>query len=234
MICGNGLVAQTLFKYQEDKSILIFASGVSNSQERNEEAFIREKKMLLSNRSTSAKIVYFSSCSIFDSGSSENRYVMHKKEMEEIVASQFEKYLIVRLPLLISRAPNPYTFFNFIRKCIVDQDQIRVQKNAWRYLFDAEDLKFLIPIALEEINSNSRLNMAYDNATPVPMIINQFEEILRKNARFELVEEGTFYDFDRTDFYSLLSKHEIHIDPKQYNQRVLKKYLSEFNQSTGK
>ena len=46
MIYGNGLIAKSFNKYKYNKKFIIFASGVSNSQETNLSEFFKENKLL--------------------------------------------------------------------------------------------------------------------------------------------------------------------------------------------
>ena len=61
MIIGNGLLANA-FKClpQQENSVIIFASGVSNSKEFSKAAFDREKNLLLKSIKDDAMLVYFS------------------------------------------------------------------------------------------------------------------------------------------------------------------------------
>ena len=46
MVIGNGMIANRFASYKDDDNIFIFASGVSNSKETNEEHFLREVQLL--------------------------------------------------------------------------------------------------------------------------------------------------------------------------------------------
>ena len=226
MICGTGLVAKQLTAFKDRKDVLIFASGVSNSRETKEEAFEREEKLLLSFRGTKAKLVYFSTCSLFDPASQGSRYVLHKIRMEDLVRNYFQEHLIVRLPLLIAHSSNPYTFFNFIQTCIKNGTSIPVQSNAWRYIFDAAEIGFFIPLLMkEQTEPGMEINMAFNNGAPVPVLIQMFEKIMGKQAVIQKLEQGSFYEFDRNPFYSILPKANFNFDKRNYNFNLLEKYL---------
>jgi UDP-2-acetamido-2,6-beta-L-arabino-hexul-4-ose reductase len=226
MVIGNGLVARMLEKFDVNDHILIFASGVSNSGENSDTEYKRESDLLLSKRGTKARLVYFSTCSMFDPTLQEGKYVKHKRAMEEMIASEFHSHLILRLPLLISNAPNPYTFFNFMSQRIRQGTPIPVHSNAWRYLMDASDLSFWIPILIKRsVAERQTINMAYDNAAKVTHIISLMEEIVGVKANKELVERGSYYDFDRTDFRGLIKEVGFPFDPETYNLQILRKYL---------
>ena len=71
MILGTGLIANAFLSYSEDKEIILFASGVSNSTEIRMEAFDRER-LLLENtcqRAENQLLIYFSTCSVSDKSS---------------------------------------------------------------------------------------------------------------------------------------------------------------------
>ena len=68
MVIGNGLLAKSFSNFLDDDSILIFASGVSNSSETRISEFEREYDLLNEKLSkfNSARLIYFSTLSIFD------------------------------------------------------------------------------------------------------------------------------------------------------------------------
>ena len=99
-IVGDGDMASVL---AEKRGIRYFVSGVSNSKEKRESEYKREKKLLL-NQGKKLRLVYISSIGVFDGDS---RYYKHKREMEEIVKT-FPKYCIVRIGN-ITWGKNPHT-----------------------------------------------------------------------------------------------------------------------------
>src|SRR3989304_9134509 len=89
-IIGNGDIASVLPKRHD---LLLFASGVSNSQETRESEYRREKNLLLK-QDRKAHIVYFSTLAVLYGN---NRYVQHKREMEALIKQKFPHYTIMRL-----------------------------------------------------------------------------------------------------------------------------------------
>ena len=81
MIIGNGDIASVL---KDRKSRLYFASGVSNSHEKRESEFTREKNLLLK-QDRKLHLVYFSTLAVFYG---DNRYVKHKRYMEELIRQE--------------------------------------------------------------------------------------------------------------------------------------------------
>ncbi len=68
MIIGNGMMARSFESYRGNSEILIFASGVSNSKDVDEDNFNREVLLLkdVINNNPEKAMVYFSTCSMYD------------------------------------------------------------------------------------------------------------------------------------------------------------------------
>ena len=149
-IIGNGDIASVLPKR---KDLLFFASGVSNSQEIRESEYRREKNLLLK-QDRKAHIVYFSSLAVLYGN---NRYVQHKREMEELIKIEFSKYTIMRLGN-ITWGTNPHTIINFFRVRLKEGLPIKVQ-NTYRYIIDKDEFLHwinLIPDWNCEMNTPGR------------------------------------------------------------------------------
>jgi hypothetical protein len=63
LIIGNGLIASA---FKKNKDVIIFASGVSKSQEVRCAEFFRERKLLVDALQLKKYIVYFGTCSVND------------------------------------------------------------------------------------------------------------------------------------------------------------------------
>ena len=111
MVVGNGMMAKAFDHFKYDHSVIIFASGVSNSDEKNEAAFKREEKLLLSLIPTQAKLVYCRTISVEDPSLQHSHYIRHKLELELLIENNFSNYLIFRLPNLkrLAWAPSRLT-----------------------------------------------------------------------------------------------------------------------------
>jgi len=137
MIIGKGDIASIL---NDREGAIFFASGVSNSSETNELAFKREID-LLSQQDKSKCLFYFSSISIDDELKKFNRYIVHKKQIEEYISNNFENYNIIRIGN-ITWGKNPNTFLNFLRKKISDKEFIDI-RDEFKYMIDKEQLLLL-------------------------------------------------------------------------------------------
>lgn len=129
-IVGNGDIASAL---KDRKDRLYFASGVSNSQEKRESQYTREKNLLL-RQDRKLHIVYFSSLAVFYG---DNRYVQHKRQMEDLIKQEFPHYTILRLGN-ITWGTNPHTIINFFRLRLKAGKPIKVQ-DAYRYIIDKDE-----------------------------------------------------------------------------------------------
>jgi hypothetical protein len=130
MIIGSGDIASVL---PNKKNRLFFASGVSNSMEKRESQYRREKKLLLE-QNRKQHIVYFSSLAVFYGN---NRYVQHKREMEELIKQEFSRYCIMRIGN-ITWGTNPHTIINFFRWQIKKGMSLKVQ-DTYRYIIDKDE-----------------------------------------------------------------------------------------------
>lgn len=122
-IIGSGDIASVL---PERDDLLFFASGVSNSQETNVEAFRRETNLLLEQRGKQ-HIVYFGSLAIYYA---DTPYTQHKRQMESLVNDAFNKHTIMRIGN-ISWGTNPHTFINYFR----EHPEAEV-RDEYRYIVD--------------------------------------------------------------------------------------------------
>lgn len=131
MTLGSGDIASVL---PERDDLLFFASGVSNSQETNEEAYRREVDLLLE-QPTNAHIVYFSSLAVLDGTS---RYIQHKRDMELMVKANFPHHTIIRIGN-ITWGTNPHTLINYLR----DHPRAEV-RDEYRYIVDQDEFLYWI------------------------------------------------------------------------------------------
>ncbi|HLG91241.1 MAG TPA: hypothetical protein VI336_03745 [Candidatus Saccharimonadales bacterium] len=137
MIVGNGDIASAL---PSRRDRLFFASGVSNSREKRESEYRREKNLLLK-QDRSAHLVYFSTLAVFYGN---NRYVQHKREMEELIKQEFPRYTIMRLGN-ITWGTNPHTIINFLRAQLKKGKTIKIQ-DTYRYIIDKEEFMHWIDL----------------------------------------------------------------------------------------
>ncbi len=201
MIVGNGMIARAFHAYADNDGVVIFASGVSNSGEKDPQQFLREKNRLADELTRSSKrlFVYFSTCSIDDLDVSSSPYVLHKGEMEQMIKAQLDRYLIFRLPQVVGSSPNRTTLVNFLCDKISRGERFTVWKHAVRYLIDVEDVVAVSRLFIEDpTRYNSTINIALHRYA-VMDIVSVLEQVCGKKASYELVDKGTPYSIDTSD-----------------------------------
>ena len=102
MLIGKGLIASQFKKYEDDNDIIIFASGVSNSQEIDLNKFDKEFNLIKKYISCDCLFVYFSTCSIYDKSLIDSKYVKHKLKVEEFIKENFKYFLILYISVSIT------------------------------------------------------------------------------------------------------------------------------------
>lgn len=224
-VIGNGMMARAFSFYEASPEILVFASGVSNSQEKSRVAFQREEDLLRKCLATSDAMifVYFSTCSICDQTLKEEEYVKHKLRMEEIIRRQAKKYLIFRLPQAVGKTTNR-TLVNYLRNMVETGQQFEVWAKSYRNLIDCEDaFKICSYIIEKRIFMNSIVNVASTVKVATTRIVEIVEETLHKKGNCLLVDKGGDYDIDLSDILPIIKEIGIEFD-EQYPERLIRKY----------
>lgn len=139
MIVGSGDIASVLGPF-DTKGFNFFASGVSNSQEKRESEYGREYKLLME-QPRDARLVYFSTLSIFYG---ESRYITHKLSMEQVVRETFPQWTIIRLGN-ITWGNNPHTLINFFRRQLQEGVEPTIV-NADRFIVELEEFLYWITL----------------------------------------------------------------------------------------
>lgn len=227
MIIGNGLIASA-FKshFVDDPNVIVFASGVSNSQENRGTEFLREKQMLMECISCKKFIVYFSTCSVNDPELLDAPYVVHKKEMETLVRSA-KDYAIFRLPQVVGKTLNPYTLTNYLYKQIMSESYFQVWRHAKRNLIDIDDVATIVTYLVRASIANGiTMNIACPYSIAIPHLVSVFELILGKKANYAFIEAGGAYPIDSSLATDAASQIGIDFD-ETYIERVIRKYYGE-------
>ena len=218
MVVGNGLISNSFKDFINNKDYLIFASGVSNSNEENDSEYEREFSFIKENLNKSGKFIYFSTIN-----NKENKYFKHKRKMEEYIITNSTNYLIFRLPNVVGNGGNINNIFNFLNNKIKNNELIKV-KNVNRSLIDIDDVK---NICLKCLNiKNKVLNISNIENIKVIDIINMMSFELNKDPILEL-------DIDYKENNSIIensleienSIKELNIIKKNYIKTLIKKYI---------
>jgi dTDP-4-dehydrorhamnose reductase len=212
MLVGSGLISSAFLDYKDNDDVIVIASGISNSKETDYKKYQREIDMIGSFIGTKSKVIYFSTISVFDE-SLDSLYVKHKRYIEKLISSNFDNYLIFRLPIVIGKTSNNNTFINNIKGKIISDEIIYINNMSSIYIIDIDDIRRFLPDLINNRN-NEIINVVFDNKEFVFDIIQKIERLLGKEANKKIVNNG----FDFT------------INPLFYNEYdnnlILKKYIN--------
>lgn len=227
MIIGNGLIASAFNPYfVDDPKVIVFASGVSNSQENRGTEFLREKQMLMECMSCKKFIVYFSTCSVNDPELLDAPYVIHKKEMETIVRSA-KDYAIFRLPQVVGKTPNPNTLTNYLYRQIMSGSNFKVWRHATRNLIDVDDVASIVSYLVRaSLASGITTNIASPFTISIPQLVSVFEFVLDKKANCTLIDVGGAYTVDSILATEAANHSGVDFD-EAYIEKLIRKYYGE-------
>lgn len=224
LVYGSGMIAKAFLKVGLPKDVVIIAAGVSNSQESSLSEFKREQEMIESIllKHQSKKIVYFSSCSVYQLNSSP--YVKHKLAMENLIEKNTNNHLIFRLPQVVGITKNN-TIISYFVKSIVKRDNITVHRKTTRSLIDVQDI---VRVVLLSIVDKSCLNSTIDicNGTKVPVydIVIAIGKILSIEPKVNIIDLGESYEIPCSRLKQLLPNDDF-IYQSDYNTKLLEKYV---------
>jgi nucleoside-diphosphate-sugar epimerase len=228
VIIGSGLIASAfspIFSQRQD--VCIYAAGVSNSRCTDIREFQREQNCLI-NALKSTKLsdvfVYFGTCSVGDTEAWDSPYVQHKLKMEQLVSSSHHPYLILRLPQVASKSPNPHTLLNFLYTHISRGENFCLWRNAKRNIIDIDDITTISQHLIEDTsNRNCIVNIANPVNYSVPEIVHLMECVIGKPGKYDVLERGTDYHIDVQAITPLFEK--LGINWEDSLNKVINKYF---------
>ena len=220
------MMAQAFSAFAQDTSVLVFASGVSDSTETREAAFHRERDLLAQTLASYRKhlVLYFGTCSVYDPDRRDTPYVRHKLAMEELIAASPNPWMTLRLPLAIGPGHRGNTLANFLYERIVRGESFDVWAGATRYPVDVEDT-FRIASRLVPNRAlwGRHINIAL-HAYRVLDFVGILETIVRKRANYRLLQKGQHYEVPCPEIAEIAP--ELRLDMSEdYLGMVLRKYF---------
>ena len=226
MIIGRGLIA-SLFKENDYKNTIFFASGVSNSLEDNPQEFLREENLIKKTMEENPNklFIYFSTCSIYDSSKTGSYYVLHKLKMEQLIKNSCKKYLILRVSNAVGNGGNPNLLMNYLIRSIKNNETINVHTKATRNLIDAEDIKNITFQLLEKSDFNKIINVAYLYNYSIIEILEMVERFYDIKLNLNLIKSGSGYDVNIPDVEDYFRINDLN-NKESYLCRILEKYYS--------
>ena len=210
MIIGSGLLAQAFSDalLQRDDAF-IYAAGVSNSSCTDANEFARDRQRLVDALQQAMHVevfVYFGTCSVDDPDAQNTPYVQHKLAMEKIVRVHPQN-LILRLPQVAGKTPNPHTLLNFLYARIARSEAFNLWIKAKRNIIDVVDV---VSITQQLISNNSTRNKIINIANvvnyPMDDIVSAMEHVVGKSAVYVVVDRGSEYLIDTSAILSVLEK----------------------------
>lgn len=230
MIVGSGLVARAFApRYAADPDTLIFASGVSNSNETGADAFARERALLQEQlQGAYRRVVYFGSCNVVNS-QEHSAYFQHKRAMEALVVAT-GRGTVLRLPQVVGHTRNPNTLTNFLRDCILQERQLTLWTGAERNLIDIDDVAAIASHMLDHGPPPAVVAIATPWSLPMPHIVDLFEQVLDRRAQRVLVDRGEGMSIDSRLSEQVARDIGIDFGP-DYPLRVIQKYYGTRNEA---
>ena len=229
MVAGNGLIAKGFMPYYgEDHRFLIFASGVSNSGNADPAAFERETALLKKTMAAYPDkiLVYFSTCSIYDSTLTHSPYVQHKLAMEALVKQQ-AAYYIFRISNLAGKTDNPHTFVNDFVQHILAGSFFYLWTNAWRNVLDIDDMVAICHSILQSgLFKNEIVNIANPVNYPVPEIVEVIETVTGCKGNYTLVEKTSIPHIDTAAVQQIAQQLGIRFS-EDYLYNIIYKYFAQ-------
>jgi nucleoside-diphosphate-sugar epimerase len=229
MVIGNGLVANAFKMYKNDEDYLVFASGVSNSANKDPQQFEREKLLLerALKDNSSKMFIYFSTCSLYDSSLKGLPYVNHKLNMEALIQKEHNNYRIFRISNLAGKTNNPNTMLNFFFQHIASGTFFNVWKNATRNIIDIDDAVLLCDYIINHgLFKNDTVNIANPHNYNVQLIVKTMEKVIGKKGNYGIIDKSSIPEIDTTDITPLIETLNINFDDG-YLLRTLKKYYAQ-------
>lgn len=224
MVVGSGLLGSNMSLFDNNEDILIFASGVSNSKETNENEYMREFNLLKTFIGTKKKLIYFSTCSVLYECLHQSKYIIHKKLIEEFIKNNFQNYIIFRLPNVVGNTNNKHTSFNFFKNNLLNNLPINVERNSTRYFIDVDDVVGSTKtIILDESQNKKEINVCFNNKIDIFNFIILMSKQIGVNPVMVLSDNGCSHDIDNTDFIDQIDKTYKKIN-NDYNLQIIKKY----------
>ncbi len=226
MVIGNGMIANRFSIYKDDEERVIFASGVSNSKDTQQQNFRREFELLkdVVRRYPDKVLVYFSTCSVEDNDLAGTPYVIHKKNIEKYIRENLTGFYLFRISNLGGTSNNPYTLLNYFIFNILANQPLKVWTKAYRNIIDIDDMYAVVDYFLKtKTGTNSVINIANPENYSVPYIVNSIEHHLKKKATYTEVDRGDNYPIDISVAEPVFEKLNIHFGDG-YLASILNKY----------
>ena len=227
MLFGSGLLARAFSPtFSQIGNACIYAAGVSNSGCSDRDEFERERQRLsdaLQHEIAVDVFVYFGTCSIGDMDPYNTPYVQHKMAMEQLVFAH-PRHLVLRLPQVAGRTPNPHTLLNYLYARISRSESFSLWGKAKRNIIDVDDIAVVTKhLIADDSMRNIVLNVANPINYPMIDIVSAMEAVTGKLGIYDVLERGSEYQIDTSALLPVFDKVGINFEDG-YLERVITKY----------
>ena len=231
-IIGNGFIAGNFKSYSKllkKLNIYLYACGVSNSQCTNIRILEKDFKTLVNFQKKydqNKKILYFSTCGIYDPSRKNKPYFVNKVKIEKFIKRNFINYLIIRVPEIVGKSNNKKNLINFLYEKITKKKKFNLWLKSTRSIIDIDDLsKILIFIIKNKNIKNKIINIANPKKISILNIVKEIERLTSIKAKYKLIKIKKSKGWKINTFYikDVMTKIKIKFD-KKYLKRVLRKY----------
>jgi hypothetical protein len=237
MIVGSGLIARALINGGANVlgGTCFYAAGVSNSGCMDEREYLRERERFdatVAECRPDDRIVYFSTCSIEDPVLQDSEYVKHKIQMENRVRDR-AKYLILRLPQVAGKTPNPHTLLNYLYARIARSERFQIWGGAIRNIVDVDDIvKITMDLIATERANAETIDIASTHPSMMLDIVRTMERVLDTRAIFDISDKGSGVPVDTSRISASIKRCAIKFGGA-YLGDIMEKYYGAFSNETG-
>jgi UDP-2-acetamido-2,6-beta-L-arabino-hexul-4-ose reductase len=226
-VIGGGMVARAFASpLLNHTDVIIYASGVSNSDCADLAHFERERTLLsasLSEASGASPFIYFGTCSVYDPDAQKKDYVRHKLEMEALVLSH-PQGRVIRLPQIAGPKPSPNTLIASLVAKVRAGVVIQVWQDAVRNIIDIEDVVRIVQVlATQNFLDKRVINVANPKSISVMDLIHAIEYCLDICSRVEIIKKGALYEIDTHALRDIVKMAGVDFGPN-YLVNAIKKY----------
>jgi len=226
VIVGSGVVARAFRPHlMHLPRVCIYAAGVSNSRCTDPREFERERERLAAataDLDPDWLLLYFGTCSAEDPASRDSAYVQHKRAMENWVARR-ARHLIVRLPQLAGRTPNPHTLLNYLHARIVRSERFQVFRGAERNIIDVDDVARIVVELVREGACAETVNVACTHSVAILDVVQCMADVVGHRALFDIIDAGAGYAIDTVRIRLALTRCGVSFTD-DYLRRTIQKY----------
>ncbi len=229
MLIGNGLIASAFKSFEADPSVVIFASGVSDSTCSDEAEYHREIILLNATieRYPQTTFVYFSTTGVKDPDLQATRYVQHKKSIEHRISELCHSYVILRTSNVVGAGGNRRNILNYFIEKIRNQEPFEVWSGSYRNFIGISEVFTLVSVLLKD---KRFLNRIVDIIAPesfrVMDLVNYLGTLMKTAPAFRIIERGASPIYDHEICNILIKDYNLNIGP-DYQKDLIRRFVAE-------